>query len=209
MRYERLPYARHGPHTAYRIPHTAYAIPISINADPQSAFCFRITSDFAFCSLVLHSSISDLRCSMAWPFALRHVCGPSLERLGDQPGQQLPTGEILAHFQANNARSAPFFCVYVGMSLVNDISARFFSRRQICGPAQLLRAGVGERKWVNGGMVSDSRSLLSAGGCLVVTSSKHCGPVWRQAQLTGAIGLSSAAVVEKYYVAHLACCLMQ
>jgi hypothetical protein len=27
-----------------------------------------------------------------------------------------------------------------------------------------------ERKWVNGGMISDSRSLLSAGGCLVVTT---------------------------------------
>jgi hypothetical protein len=29
-----------------------------------------------------------------------------------------------------------------------------FLRRQIRGPAQPLRAGVGERKWVNGGMVS-------------------------------------------------------
>jgi hypothetical protein len=36
---------------------------------------------------------------------------------------------------------------------------------------------------------------------------KHCGPVWRQAQLIDAIGLSGAAVVENYYVAHaLACC---
>jgi hypothetical protein len=52
------------------------------------------------------------------------------------------------------------------MSLINNISARNFSRRQIRGPAQPLRAGVGERKWVNGGMVSDSRSLLSAGECL-------------------------------------------
>jgi hypothetical protein len=119
---------RHGPHTAYRIPHTAYAIPISINADPQSAFCFRITSDFAFCSLVLHSSISDLRCSMAWPFALRHVCGPSLERLGDQPGQQLPTGEILAHFQANNARSAPFFlCVRWHVTCKRHFRSIFFA----------------------------------------------------------------------------------
>jgi hypothetical protein len=33
--------------------------------------------------------------------------------------------------------------------------------------------------------------------------------VWRQAQLTDAMGLSGAAVVENYYVAHLACCLMQ
>jgi hypothetical protein len=42
-----------------------------------------------------------------------------------------------------------------------------------------------------------------------VLSSKHCGPVWRQAQLTDAIGLSGAAVVENCYIAHLACCLMQ
>jgi hypothetical protein len=55
------------------------------------------------------------------------------------------------------------------MSLVNNISARKFSRRQVGGPAQPLRAGVGERKWVDGGMVSDSRSLLSAGECLVST----------------------------------------
>jgi hypothetical protein len=29
---------------------------------------------------------------------------------------------LMAHFQANNARSAPFLCVCVGMSLVNNIS---------------------------------------------------------------------------------------
>jgi hypothetical protein len=33
-----------------------------------------------------------------------------------------------------------------------------------------MRAGVEERKWVNNGMVSDSRYLLSAGECLVVTT---------------------------------------
>jgi hypothetical protein len=86
-----------------------------------------------------------------------------------------PKGEILAHFQANNARSAPFVCVYDGMSLINNIPARNFSRRQVGGPAQPLRAGVGERKWVNGGMVSDSRSLLSAGECLVVSTVALCG----------------------------------
>jgi hypothetical protein len=115
--------------------------------------------------------------------------------------------KILAHFKANNARSASFFCVCVGMSLLNNISTRKFSRPQIGGPAQPLRAGVGERKWVGGGMGLDSRSLLSAGKCLV--SSNRCGHVWRQAQLTDAIGLSGAAVVENYYVAHLDCCLMQ
>jgi hypothetical protein len=39
--------------------------------------------------------------------------------------------------------------------------------------------------------------------------SKHCDPLWRQAQLTDAIRPSSTAVVEKYYVVHLAFCLMQ
>ena len=83
---------------------------------------------------------------------------------------------IIDHFQANNARSAPFFCVYVGVSLVNNISARKFSRRQMGGPTQpLARAGFGERKWVGGGMVSDSRSLLSAGECLVVSTVALCG----------------------------------
>jgi hypothetical protein len=86
-----------------------------------------------------------------------------------------PKGKILAHIQANNARSTPFFCVHVGMSLVNNISARKKSRRQIGGPAQPLREGVGERKWVGGGMVSDSRSLLSAGECLVVSTVALCG----------------------------------
>jgi hypothetical protein len=48
---------------------------------------------------------------------------------------------------------------------------------------------------------------ISAGERVLI--SKHCGPVWRQAQLTDAIRLSGAAVVENYYVSHLACCLMQ
>jgi hypothetical protein len=63
-------------------------------------------------------------------------------------------------------RAAPrFFGVrwHVGMALVNNICARKCSRREVGGPGQHLRAGVGERKaWVNGGMISDSRSLLSA-----------------------------------------------
>jgi hypothetical protein len=80
----------------------------------------------------------------------------------------------LARFKESDARSAPFFCVCVGMALVNNISARFFSRREVDGPAQHLRAGVGERKWVSGGMISDSHSLLSAGECLVVTIMTMC-----------------------------------
>jgi hypothetical protein len=47
----------------------------------------------------------------------------------------------------------------------------------------------------------------SAGECLVVITAALCGT--NQAQLTDAIRPSSAAVVENYYVAHLACCFMQ
>jgi hypothetical protein len=73
-------------------------------------------------------------------------------------------------------RAAPrFLLVCVGMlALEDNISAREKNRAELGGPAQHLRAGVGERKWVNGGMISDSRSLLSAGGCLVVTTGTTC-----------------------------------
>jgi hypothetical protein len=99
------------------------------------------------------------------------------------------------------------FCVYVvGMSLLNSISARNFSSRQIGGPAQPLRAGVGERKWVNGGMVSDSRSLLSAGECLVVSTVTMCGAKLNSLTPLGSVVLP---LLKNYYVAHLACCLMQ
>ena len=59
-----------------------------------------------------------------------------------------------------------FLCVRVGTPLANSISARKFSRRQcrqIGGPAQPLRAGVGGRWYVVWLVASDSRSLLSAG----------------------------------------------
>jgi hypothetical protein len=82
--------------------------------------------------------------------------------------------EILARFKESNARSAPFVLVCVVMAHVNNISARNISRREVGGPAQHLRAGDGERKWANGGMISDSRSILSAGECLVVTTVTIC-----------------------------------
>jgi hypothetical protein len=101
--------------------------------------------------------------------------------------------EILARFKESNARSAPFVLVCVGMTPVNNISARNFSSREIGGPAQHLRAGVGERKWVwvNGGMISDSRSLLSAGECLVVRIVTLCAV--KINSLTPLVGLSTAA----------------
>ena len=49
------------------------------------------------------------------------------ERLGDQPGQKAKYWLVFL-FQADNARSAPFFvcvcveCVGIGMPLVNNVS---------------------------------------------------------------------------------------
>jgi hypothetical protein len=85
-----------------------------------------------------------------------------------------PKAEILARFKEGNARSAPFFLVCVGMALAlahckQHTTFPFEKLRaaklEVGGPAQHLRAGAGERKRVGGGMISDSRSLLSAGKC--------------------------------------------
>jgi hypothetical protein len=46
-------------------------------------------------------------------------------------------------------RAAPRFfggCALLGMALANDIPVRKISRREVDGPAQHLRAGVGERE---------------------------------------------------------------
>jgi hypothetical protein len=62
---------------------------------------------------------------------------------------------------------------------------------------------VGER-WHGFGLSlpSFSRRALSSKHCVT-----PCGA--KLNSLRDAIGLSSAAVVENYYVVHLACCLMQ
>jgi hypothetical protein len=84
------------------------------------------------------------------------------------------------------------------MVLVNNMSARKNSRREVGGPAQRLQAAVEQLTGEHPTPTPDFFRAISAGGCLVVNS------------LTPfAIGLSGAAVVENYYVAHLACCLMQ
>jgi hypothetical protein len=73
----------------------------------------------------------------------------------------------MARFKGSNARSAPFFlCVRWYGTCKQQI-------REVGGPAQHLVLSTCEREsgsesgWVNGGMISDSRSLLSAGECLV------------------------------------------
>jgi hypothetical protein len=111
------------------------------------------------------------RLGAGWPAS-------SQQPAGQNPKSKMPKYWLIFIFKqiTNNARSAPFLCVCAGVSLVNNISARKFSRRQIGGPdAQPLQAGVGERKWVGGGMVSGSRSLPSAGERLVVSTVTLCG----------------------------------
>ena len=84
------------------------------------------------------------------------------------------------------------------MSLVNNISARKKSRRQIGGPPQPLRAGAWERKWGNGGMISYSRSLLSADECLVVITGTIYGVTMNS--LTPFGPAASAPLVANHYV---------
>jgi hypothetical protein len=119
---------------------------------------------------------------------------------------QAKNGDV-GSFKGNNTRRPPFFSACAGAVLVNNISARKKSRREVGGPAQRLQSGVRQLTGEHCTPTLDSFRAISAGGCLV--SSKHCGHMWRQAQLTDAIRPSSAAVVENYYVAHLACCFMQ
>ena len=93
------------------------------------------------------------------------------------------------------------------MVLVNNISARKISRREVGGPAQRLQAAVEQLTGEHSTPTLDFFRAISAGECLVVSIVALYGA--KLAQLIDAIGLSGAAVVENYYVAHLACCLMQ
>jgi hypothetical protein len=82
-------------------------------------------------------------------------------------------------------------------TIVNNTPARKNSRREVGGPAQRLQAAVEQLTGEHSTPTLDFFRAISAGECLGrVLSSKHCDPVWRQAQLTDAIGLSGAAVVE-------------
>jgi hypothetical protein len=118
----------------------------------------------------------------------------------------------LARLKAANARRALFFCAFVGMPLANIISAQKKSRREVGGHAQRLQAGVRQRERVTRGhilpppLTSFERFQLD-GECLLVSIVALCGAPKLKSLTPLAIGLSSAAVVENYYVAHLACLL--
>jgi hypothetical protein len=112
----------------------------------------------------------------------------------------LALGAFVSAIGSSNTRRALFLCACVGIFALD-----------IC-PAQrlALQAGVRQRERVtrcdtrHEGMhptaTLDLFRAKNSAGEYLVPSSKHCGPVWRQAQHTDAIGLSSAAVVENYYV---------
>jgi hypothetical protein len=69
------------------------------------------------------------------------------------------------------------------MSLANNISARFFSRREVGGPAQRLQAGVRQRERVARArghippppLALDFLRAISAGECLLVSTVALCG----------------------------------
>jgi hypothetical protein len=92
-----------------------------------------------------------------------------------------------------------------------NISARKKSRREIGGPAQRLQARVQK---LTGGHHSHSTAhffrATSAGECLVVSTVALCGANSKPNSLTPCrhVRPCSAPVVENYYVAHLACCLV-
>jgi hypothetical protein len=53
-----------------------------------------------------------------------------------------PKAAVFARFKGSNTRRPLVFSACVGMVLVNNISARKFSRREVGGPAQRLQAAV-------------------------------------------------------------------
>jgi hypothetical protein len=94
------------------------------------------------------------------------------------------------------------------MVLVNNISARKKMRREVGGPAQRLKVAVEQLTGEHSTPTVDFFRAISAGGCLVVSTAALCGA--KPNSLTPLGSVSGAAVVENYYVAHLACaCLMQ
>jgi hypothetical protein len=107
----------------------------------------------------------------------------SAERSSDQLRDQRPEasqkakGGLLARLKATNARRALFFCACVGMSLANNVSGRKNSRREVCGPAQRLQAGVRQRDTgAHPTPTLDFFRAISAGECLLVSTVALCGP---------------------------------
>jgi hypothetical protein len=86
-----------------------------------------------------------------------------------------PKTAILARFKGNNTRRPPFFSACVGMILVNNISARNFSRREVGGPAQRLQAGVRQLTGGHPTPTLDFFRAISAGECFIVIIVTLCG----------------------------------
>jgi hypothetical protein len=90
----------------------------------------------------------------------------SCEQLRDHSTSQRQKVDVLARFKESNERSAPFF---FGVRSHGTCKQYFRSKKieprswwsvvllSTCD----LRAGVGEQKWVGGGMISDSPPLPS------------------------------------------------
>jgi hypothetical protein len=190
------------------------------------------TGDRASCSEARESEYEQKDPGFALWGVVRPVFARSMrpsDQLRDHTGQKRRYW-LVCRFKGNNTRRHLLFsaCVGVGMVLVT-------SKQHFRFPYGNRRHFAPRNWWSCSATASGSRATHGGRGDVLpqpqpqppsplgpdffraisagergVLSSKRRGPVWRQAQLTDAIGLSGAAVVENYYVAaHLACCLMQ
>jgi hypothetical protein len=115
--------------------------------------------------------------SVCWPL---HAACPACRTI-DNRAVSLP----------NNTRRAPFLSACVGVVLVNNISARKKSHREVDGPAQRLQAAVEQLTGEHSTPNLDFFRAISAGECLVVSTRALCG-----AKLNSLTPLGS--VREKY-----------
>jgi hypothetical protein len=101
-----------------------------------------------------------------------------------------PKGAVLARFKGNNTRRRLFFSACVGMVLVNNISARKKSRREVGGPAQRLQAAVEQLTGGHSAPTLDFFRVISAGECLVVSIlALACGAKLNSLTPLGSVGL--------------------
>ena len=100
-----------------------------------------------------------------------------------------PKAAILARFKGNNTRRPLFFSACVGMVLVNNISARKISRREVGGPAQRLQAAVEQLTGEHSTPTLDFFRAISAGECLVVSIVTLCGAKLNSLTPLGSVGL--------------------
>jgi hypothetical protein len=82
---------------------------------------------------------------------------------------------LVLEFKGNNTRRPLFFSACVDMVLVNNISARQISRREVGGPAQRLQAAVEQLTGEHSTPTLDFFRAISAGECLVVSTVALCG----------------------------------